>query len=73
MVGAAGAMGLMMCVKALTTAQVPPTANLNHPDPECDLDYIPDAGRGAPGLNAAISNAFGFGGTAASLVVVKGP
>ncbi len=71
MVGAAGAMGLIMCVKALTSGQVPPTANLNHPDAECDLDYIPNAGRSAPALRAAISNAFGFGGTAASLVVVK--
>jgi 3-oxoacyl-[acyl-carrier-protein] synthase II len=73
MVGAAGAMGLLMCVKAVTTAQVPPTANLKHPDPECDLDYVPDAGRSAPHLRVAISNAFGFGGTAASLVVAKCP
>jgi 3-oxoacyl-[acyl-carrier-protein] synthase II len=73
LVGAAGAMGLLMCVQALATAHVPPTANLNHPDPECDLDYVPDAGRSSPGLRVAIGNAFGFGGTAASLVVVKCP
>ena len=73
LVGAAGAIGLVMCVKALTTGQVPPTANLNHPDPECDLDYVPNVGRSVPALGAAMSHAFGFGGTAASLVVVKCP
>jgi 3-oxoacyl-[acyl-carrier-protein] synthase II len=69
MVGAAGAMGLVMCVQALRTGNVPPTANLATPDPECDLDYVPDAGRELRGLAATMCNAFGFGGTAASLVV----
>ena len=69
MVGAAGAMGLMACVQALHTQQVPPTATLTTADPECDLDYVPGRGRPAPGLTAALSNAFGFGGTAASLLV----
>ncbi len=73
MVGAAGAMGLLMCVKALATAHVPPTSSLKHADPECDLDYVPDAGRSSPGLSVAICNAFGFGGTAASLVVARCP
>ena len=69
LVGAAGAFGLMLCVKALQAQAVPPTANLATPDPECDLDYVPNVGRAAPGLSVAMNNAFGFGGTAASLVV----
>lgn len=71
MVGAAGAMGFLMCVMAVATARVPPTANLVHADPDCDLDYVPDANRGVPGLRVALGNAFGFGGTAASLVVAR--
>ncbi|MCC7039660.1 MAG: beta-ketoacyl-[acyl-carrier-protein] synthase family protein [Burkholderiales bacterium] len=67
--GAAGAFGFLVCVKALQTATVPPTANLDTPDPECDLDYVPNVGREARGLGVAMSNAFGFGGTAASLIV----
>ncbi len=69
MVGAAGAFGAAMCVQALRTAQVPPTANLDAPDPDCDLDYVPGRARAAPGLDAALCNAFGFGGTAATLVL----
>lgn len=69
LVGAAGAFGLLMCVKAIEAQAVPPTANLDVPDPECDLDYVPHVGRAAPGLRVAMGNAFGFGGTAASLVV----
>jgi 3-oxoacyl-[acyl-carrier-protein] synthase II len=69
MVGAAGAFGLAMCVKAVEMQQVPPTANLVDLDPECDLDYVPLVGRAAPGLMAAMCNAFGFGGTAASIVI----
>ena len=68
LVGAAGAFGLLMCVKALETQAVPPTANLDVPDPECDLDYVPHVGRASPGLRVAMGNAIGFGGTAASLV-----
>jgi len=69
LVGASGAFGLLLCVQALRTGQVPPTANLAVPDPECDLDYVPGMGRDAPGLSAAMCNAFGFGGTAASIIV----
>jgi 3-oxoacyl-[acyl-carrier-protein] synthase II len=69
MVGASGAFGLLMCVMALRTRQVPPTANLTTPDKDCDLDNVPNSGRSVSGLVAAMVNAFGFGGTAASIVV----
>ena len=46
---------------------LPPTANLDHPDPECDLDYVPGVGRTVP-VRTLISNSFGFGGTNACLV-----
>ena len=71
MIGAAGAFGVIMCVKALEHEQVPPTANLYARDPACDLDYVPNAGRPAPGLNVAMVNAFGFGGTCASLILTN--
>lgn len=69
MAGAAGAFGIALCAMALARGQVPPTANLFDADPECDLDYVPLRGREAPGLAVAMCNAFGFGGTAASLVM----
>jgi 3-oxoacyl-[acyl-carrier-protein] synthase II len=48
---------------------LPPTLNLEEPDPECDLDYVPDGPREAPGLKAVLSNSFGFGGQNATLVL----
>jgi hypothetical protein len=60
MVGAAGAIGLMMCVQSIRTKQVPPTANLNHSDPDCDLDYVPNVGREFHGAQGAMCNAFGL-------------
>jgi len=67
LVGAAGALELMICVLALSHQWVPPTAHLDNPDPECDLDYVPHVGR-AEHVRAAMSNSFAFGGTAAVLV-----
>ena len=71
LVGAAGAVGLLQCVMAVVTEKVPPTANLHTPDPECNLDYVPHVGRALPGLRGAMVNAFGLGGTAASLLVTR--
>ncbi|MDX9912285.1 MAG: beta-ketoacyl-[acyl-carrier-protein] synthase family protein [Phycisphaerales bacterium] len=65
LIQAAGAVELMTCVMAIRTGWAPPTANLRHPDPACDLDYVPNAARDLNpngGVEVAISNGFGFGG-----------
>ena len=61
LIGAAGALGAMVCALAIRDGVVPPTINLKNPDPECDLDCVPDAARRLP-VHTAITNAFGFGG-----------
>lgn len=60
-IGAAGAMEAIVCAKALEDQFYPPTINLDNPDPECDLDYIPHKGIKAP-MKYAMSNSLGFGG-----------
>src|SRR5262249_44425390 len=59
--GAAGAVEAMMCVLALHEGVLPPTINYEHPDPECDLDYVPNEARRAQ-VDVALSNAMGLGG-----------
>ena len=60
----------MACVLALQHQTLPPTINLDNPDPECDLDFVPHEAR--PGkVNAVLKNSFGFGGHNACLVVGK--
>jgi 3-oxoacyl-[acyl-carrier-protein] synthase II len=59
--GAAGAIEGMMCVLALHEGVIPPTINYRHPDPDCDLDYVPNEAREAK-LDVALSNAMGLGG-----------
>jgi 3-oxoacyl-[acyl-carrier-protein] synthase II len=59
--GAAGAIEAMMCVLALRDGKLPPTINYEHPDPECDLDYVPNEARDAQ-VDVALSNAMGLGG-----------
>jgi len=68
LVGAAGALECAITVLALGKRQLPPTANLTTPDPECDLDCVPCTGRRAPGLEYAMSNSFAFGGSNAVLI-----
>jgi beta-ketoacyl-acyl-carrier-protein synthase II len=66
--GAAGAVELVATVMALQRGVIPPTANFTGPDPECDLDYVPNQARQKP-LRVAISNSFAFGGLNAVLLV----
>ena len=70
MLGAAGGVEMAICVKALQTNTVPPTINYQHPDPQCDLDYVPNTARELP-VNVAVNNSFGFGGHNASIVAKK--
>jgi 3-oxoacyl-[acyl-carrier-protein] synthase II len=66
--GGAGAIEAVFSVLALRDRVVPPTINYEDPDPDCDLDYVPNTSREAPDLEVAISNSFGFGGHNAALV-----
>lgn len=61
LIGAAGALGAMVCALAMRDSIVPPTINLKTPDPDCDLDCVPDVARPMT-VRTAITNAFGFGG-----------
>jgi nodulation protein E len=65
--GAGGGIEAVACIKALQDNWVPPTAGLDEPDPECDLDYVPNEGR-TKEVNYALSNSFAFGGLNAVLV-----
>ncbi len=67
--GAAGAVEAIFTVLAVARGVLPPTINYDDPDPECDLDYIPNEAREAPDLRVGVSNSFGFGGHNASIVV----
>jgi 3-oxoacyl-[acyl-carrier-protein] synthase II len=70
MLGAAGGVEMAICAKALQTDTVPPTINLDHPDKECDLDYVPHTAREMK-VNAVLSNSFGFGGHNATIAARK--
>jgi len=67
MLGAAGGVEAIFSVLALQDQVIPPTINLDNPDPECDLDYVPHVAREVP-LEVAMSNSFGFGGTNGTLI-----
>jgi len=70
MLGAAGAVEMTLCAKALQLNIAPPTINYEHPDPQCDLDYVPNTAREMP-VNAIVNNSFGFGGHNATIVAKK--
>ena len=70
MLGAAGSVEMVVCAKAIETDTAPPTINYEVPDPDCDLDYVPNTARSLK-INAIINNSFGFGGHNASLVARK--
>ena len=71
LLGAAGAIEAIFTVLALQNQLLPPTINLDNPDEACTLDYIPHTARAVNGVNFAISNSFGFGGTNGSLLFRK--
>ena len=70
MLGATGGAEAIFAIKALQQGIIPPTINLDNPDPECDLDYVPKVARHKK-INIAMSNTFGFGGVNAVLVLKK--
>jgi 3-oxoacyl-[acyl-carrier-protein] synthase II len=67
LLGAAGAVEAIICVKAIQEGVIPPTINLEHPDPQCDLDYVSEGARELE-VKTALSNSFGFGGHNVSLI-----
>lgn len=71
LLGAAGALEFAICVGCLERGWVPPTMNLDRPDPACDLDYVADRARAHPSLRVAMSNSFAFGGTNAVLIAER--
>ena len=61
---------MIVCAKAIQTDTLPPTINLQVPDPQCDLDYVPNTARETK-VTAAVNNSFGFGGHNATLIARK--
>ncbi len=71
LMGAAGALEAVITLLAIQHNTLPPTINLANPDPECDLDYVPNVAKKLSSLDYAMSNSFAFGGTGASLIFKK--
>ena len=72
LIGAAGAVEAAICIMVIQHGLIPPTINLTHPDPECDLDYVPNVARRAK-VTTALSSSFGFGGHNSVLVFRQYP
>ena len=71
LIAAAGATELITCILAMRDGVLPPTIHLEHPDPDCDLDYVPNAAREAV-VRTCMSNSFGFGGQNNTLIITAG-
>ena len=69
--GASAAIESVACVKSIQTGRVPPTINQEYPDPDCDLDYVPNKARNVGEVKVVLKNSFGFGGQNACLVFKK--
>jgi 3-oxoacyl-[acyl-carrier-protein] synthase II len=67
LLGAAGAIETIACIMAVKHGVLPPTINLDNPDPACDLDYVPKTAREG-NVDVALNNSFGFGGHNAALI-----
>jgi 3-oxoacyl-(acyl-carrier-protein) synthase len=70
--GASGALEAIACIRTIEEGQIPPTINYENPDPECDLDYVPNGAR-AVAVKTTLSNSFGLGGQNACLVLRRYP
>ncbi len=68
LLGAAGAIEAVLCVRALQENLLPPTINYEYPDPDCDLDYVPNQAR-PQAIQTVMSNSFGFGGHNAVIIL----
>jgi minimal PKS ketosynthase (KS/KS alpha) len=68
--GAAGTIEAITCCQVINKGMIPPTINLEHPDPECDLDYVPKIARNAQ-VDVAVSVGSGFGGFQSAIVLAK--
>ena len=71
LLGAGGAVEAVACCRVIETGLLPPTINYEHPDPDCDLDYVPNEARQTDGVGAVLSNSLGFGGHNATLLFTK--
>jgi 3-oxoacyl-[acyl-carrier-protein] synthase II len=70
LIAAAGVTEMIVCLMAIRDGVLPPTINLENPDPDCDLDYIPNEARPSK-ISVALNNSFGFGGQNVTLAVGK--
>jgi 3-oxoacyl-[acyl-carrier-protein] synthase II len=70
LIGCAGAIEPAICLMAINNGVIPPTINYENPDPDCDLDYVPNTARQVP-VTTALTNSFGFGGHNSVLILKK--